>query len=310
MSKVFISYVNRNRKVAEGLCAYLEGHGIPCWMAPRDISSGFYAAEITRAIKSADVFLVVCSKDTSQSDHVKNEVNLAVNHGGLILPYCLDDSPFDDALEYYLGSKHRIISAGKQEDDFRRIEHIIREYRGEAELQPTVAETQSKRFPWRLLAPVLCVLAVLAGLFIYFQNRPAVEDETPVTNPAEQTDTLVLPTISQTEPSKPAATSADRQTVVEVKIDPNADTFTGEITPEGYPNGAGTYTFKKARRIDMHDSKARMAEVGDFIDGYWAKGHLISGEWYGANGTMKEYIDLGNYPDVEKDQALGTCVKP
>lgn len=307
MSKVFISYVNRNRKVAEGLCAYLEGHGIPCWMAPRDISSGFYAAEITRAIKSADVFLVVCSKDTSQSDHVKNEVNLAVNHGGLILPYCLDDSPFDDALEYYLGSKHRIISAGKQEDDFRRIEHIIREYRGEAELQPTVAETQSKRFPWRLLAPVLCVLAVLAGLFIYFQNRPAVEGEAPVTKPAEQTDTLVLPTISQAEPSKSAATTAERQTRGEVKADPNADTFTGKIT-DGYPDGFGTYTFKKNRRIDMHDPEERMAEVGDYIIGSWTKGHLNQGDWYSADGVKKGFILLGDHQDIDKDHLLGKCV--
>ena len=110
MSKVFISYGSKNRKVAEGLCTHLEAHGIPCWMAPRDISSGTYAGEITRAIKAADIFVVICSKETRESDHVKNEVNLAVSHTGLIVPYCLDDTPFDDDLEYYLSSKQRIFS--------------------------------------------------------------------------------------------------------------------------------------------------------------------------------------------------------
>ena len=166
MSKVFISYGNKDRQQAEALCAHLEGQGIPCWIAPRDITSGIYAGEITRAIKSADVFVVLCSKETRASDHVKNEVNLAVNNTRLILPYCLDNTPFDDDLEYYLSSKQRIVSCGDARKDFRQIERVIREFRGEA-APAAVPEKTAKKGPSRHPALVaLCALTVLLVLWL------------------------------------------------------------------------------------------------------------------------------------------------
>lgn len=305
MSKVFISYGSKNRKVAEGLCAHLESHGIPCWMAPRDISSGVYAGEITRAIKAADVFVVICSKETRESDHVKNEVNLAVNNTGLILPYCLDDTPFDDDLEYYLSSKQRIISGGVLEKDYQRIESIIREYRGEdAAAAATPASQPRRNRP--LLLPLLCVvvLIVATGVFFGMQGK---KGQSPEANVLPAVDTVILPAISQGEPVKTTKPSATTSRVA--AADKDADTFDGTII-DGYPDGYGRYTFKKRRRIDMHDDKERWAEAGDYIDGTWNHGHLNYGDWYGADGTPKEYILLGDNPDYKLDQQLGKCVKP
>lgn len=305
MSKVFISYGSKNRKVAEGLCAHLESHGIPCWMAPRDISSGVYAGEITRAIKAADVFVVICSKETRESDHVKNEVNLAVNNTGLILPYCLDDTPFDDDLEYYLSSKQRIISGGVLEKDYQRIESIIREYRGEdAAAAATPASQPRRNRP--LLLPLLCVvvLIVATGVFFGMQGK---KGQSPEANVLPAVDTVILPAISQGEPVKTTKPSATTSRVA--AADKDADTFDGTII-DGYPDGYGRYTFKKRRRIDMHDDKERWAEAGDYIDGTWNHGHLNYGDWYGADGTPKEFILLGDNPDYKLDQQLGKCVKP
>lgn len=305
MSKVFISYGSKNRKVAEGLCAHLESHGIPCWMAPRDISSGVYAGEITRAIKAADVFIVICSKETRESDHVKNEVNLAVNNTGLILPYCLDDTPFDDDLEYYLSSKQRIISGGVLEKDYQRIESIIREYRGEdAAAAATPASQQRRNRP--LLLPLLCVvvLIVATGVFFGMQGK---KGQSPEANVLPAVDTVILPAISQGEPVKTTKPSATTSRVA--AADKDADTFDGTII-DGYPDGYGRYTFKKRRRIDMHDEKERWAEAGDYIDGTWNHGHLNYGDWCSADGTPKEYLLLGDNPDYKLDQQLGKCVKP
>lgn len=304
MNKVFISYGSKNRKVAEGLCAHLESHGIPCWMAPRDISSGVYAGEITRAIKAADVFVVICSKETRESDHVKNEVNLAVNNTGLILPYCLDDTPFDDDLEYYLSSKQRIISGGVLEKDYQRIESIIREYRGEDAAAAATPASQPRRN--RPLLPLLCVvvLIVATGVFFGMQGK---KGQSPEANVLPAVDTVILPAISQGEPVKTTKPSATTSRVA--AADKDADTFDGTII-DGYPDGYGRYTFKKRRRIDMHDDKERWAEAGDYIDGTWNHGHLNYGDWYGADGTPKEYILLGDNPDYKLDQQLGKCVKP
>lgn len=302
MEKVFISYGSKNRHLAEALCAHLESRGIPCWMAPRDISSGTYAGEITRAIKAADVMIAIFSKN-SHSEHVKNEVNVAFNNAKLILPYCLDDNPFDDDLEYWLSSKQRLISCGDTEKDFDRIERIIREHRGEAAAIPAAAPAAKPR-KRSLLLPIL-ILAALLAVALWFFLRP---ERTPEETPAQPIDSLTVeqPVIQAPEEqvNKPSAQPEKR---IEA-IDPEANTFTGKIS-NGFPDGFGTYTFKKSRRIDMHDPEERMAEVGDYIIGSWTKGHLNQGEWYSADGVKKDYIQLGDHQDIEKDQILGKCVK-
>ena len=48
---VFISYSSKDKAVADAVCAGLEGRGIACWMAPRDIVPGVdWGAAIIDAI--------------------------------------------------------------------------------------------------------------------------------------------------------------------------------------------------------------------------------------------------------------------
>ena len=137
MGKVFISYSVKNQKLANELCAYLEQTGVPCWIAPRDIpSAANYAGEITRAIKAADDVLLVYSKDSSKSVHVKNEINLAINNPKSILPYCIDNSPYDDDLEYYLSSRQKIVSFGDIPKDFALIRHALAPHHPETVAPP------------------------------------------------------------------------------------------------------------------------------------------------------------------------------
>ena len=51
---VFISYSSRNKQTALAICHVLEGHGVRCWMAPRDIPPGAdYGDVIDEAIVPA-----------------------------------------------------------------------------------------------------------------------------------------------------------------------------------------------------------------------------------------------------------------
>ena len=309
MSKVFISYGNQARKVAEGLCAHLEERGLPCWMAPRDISSGTYAGEITRAIKAADIMVAIFSK-ASRSEHVKNEVNVAFNNAKLILPYCLDDSPFDDDLEYWLSAKQRIISFGNIPADYQRIERIIREYRGEdpaaspqIPAQPQQPAPSQKR---SLLLPLICVAVLLVGAMLYFlrQEKPSGKED--IQLPIDSL-TVILP--ADNTPTGTSIQPVVKQPKQKEEADPDADIFDGKIV-DGYPDGSGKLTFKKSRRIDMHDEKGLVAEPGDYIEGNWNHGHLNYGEWYGSDGKMKAFITLGDNPDYKLDHQLGKCVKP
>ncbi|MBO4634324.1 MAG: TIR domain-containing protein [Bacteroidales bacterium] len=302
---VFISYRSCDRKIAEELVTYLEKRGIPCWISFRDITSGGnFSGEITRALKASDIVLVLCSNESCKSEHVKNEVSLAFNQHKAIIPYLLDPNPFDDDLEYFLSLKQHIRASGNKERDFSLIEKFILDFRGVVSPTPAVpAVPEKKRWPV-ILAIVLSVL-VLGGVAAYFflPKSPAQEPE------AEAPVATETPVVQKTPDPSPQPTVVKEEPQPKVASAPSGgDSFTGSVV-NGYPDGFGTYTFKKRRRIDMHDAEERYAEAGDYIKGDWKQGHLNYGEWYSADGTKKAFIRLGDNPDVGSDQSLGKCVK-
>lgn len=310
MEKVFISYGHSDQLVADKLCAYLENTGIACWIAPRDISSGNYAGEITRALRAADIVVVICSKDSCCSEHVKNEVTLAFNNKKQILPYCLEDNVFDDDLEYFLSSKQRIQATKSADKDFPVIEKMIREYR---HLEPAGATTVPKKKPSsRLVIRVLLGLLIL-GIALYFNWPRDKKQAVPV---QEETTTVLMTEeaeVALPEPDAPAQVAEVPATKViprtKAMADVNADTFSGTIT-NGYPDGFGILRFKNRRRIDMHDEEERFANPGDYIEGSWENGHLNYGTWYKADGSDSLFIQLKDHLNKEIDHQLGKCVKP
>ena len=51
---VFISYASRDATVAKSIVEHLEGRGLKCWMAPRDVKPGAqYADAIVQVINEA-----------------------------------------------------------------------------------------------------------------------------------------------------------------------------------------------------------------------------------------------------------------
>lgn len=381
---VFISYSSCDRIVAEALLNYLEGRGIQCWIAFRDITSGNFSGEITRALRNSDIMVVVCSKESCRSEHVKNEVTLAFNKHKHIIPYLLEDNPYDDDMEYFLSLKQHIKTRESQEKDFALIEKFIRDYRGEpaepapvAPVQPTAPVQQpvtsapvapvtaatpapaggnGKKKGGLVIAIVAAVL-LLGGGGVFFllkkPAQPAAEQTAVVQKPAEQpvadpvqeqpkdqvavvqeppktqeqpkvqeqpktsdaskttsqkTTTTTQSAGSSTSQSSTIMRKPDNSLPPKAKEDRNTDTFSGTVK-DGYPDGFGTYTFKKRRRIDMHDPEERYAEAGDYIKGDWREGHLNYGEWYGSDGVKKAFIRLGDNPDTGADQNLGKCVK-
>ena len=325
MGGIFISYSTKNQKIANALCEYLEQQGVHCWIAPRDIpSASNYAGEITRAIKSCERFLLVYSKDAGKSEHVKNEINLAINNARPILPYCLDNSPYDDDLEYYLSTKQKIASTGEQERDFQSIATILLGHAvtaPAAKVEPAAPREKKQGKPYVFYAlGALVVIALLAWLLFLRPNpRPTTEPVVPVDS--LRVDTAVTPPVAvdskkeetkkeetKKEETKKEETKKEEPKRTEVK-DTTSDTFTGTIK-NGYPDGYGTYTFRQSRRIDMHDPENRVAQKGDYIVGDWNNGHLNYGEWYGANGVKKGFIELGDNSDTQADRAFAKCVKP
>lgn len=72
--------------------------------------------------------------------------------------------------------------------------------------------------------------------------------------------------------------------------------YKGEIK-NGYPHGSGKLTYTKARQINKYDSKARMAAVGDYVDGEFFNGFFISGFHYNSKNELIERITIGVGPE-------------
>lgn len=104
---VFISHSSNNRTVANAVCAALEGIGIRCWIAPRDVLPGrSYSGEITRAIQQSRAFVLIFSAQSNNSEQVLREVQLAANSHLHIVQFRIEPVTPSDDLEYYLSGPH------------------------------------------------------------------------------------------------------------------------------------------------------------------------------------------------------------
>ena len=104
---VFISYSGHDKLIADAVCAGLEGVGVRCWIAPRDIGSGqTYAGEIIKAIRECRAMVVIFSSHSNSSQQVMREVERAVNAATIIVPFRIEDVKPSADMEYYLSVPH------------------------------------------------------------------------------------------------------------------------------------------------------------------------------------------------------------
>jgi len=104
---VFISYSSFDKAAADATCAALEGSGIRCWIAPRDIIPGKeWGDAIIEAIHSARVLVLIFSASANASPQIRREVERAVHKGLPIIPLRIEDIAPTHSLEYFIGTVH------------------------------------------------------------------------------------------------------------------------------------------------------------------------------------------------------------
>ena len=102
---VFISHSSADRAIAEQICSFLEGHGLPCWVAPRDVTPGKnYGAAILDAIDECSVFLLILSSESNKSGQVVREVERAASSNSTIIPFRVEDVQPSRNLEFYVST--------------------------------------------------------------------------------------------------------------------------------------------------------------------------------------------------------------
>jgi hypothetical protein len=125
---VFISYPHQDKAVADAACAKLEGEGIRCWIAPRDVAPGAdWAEAIVEAINRCRVMVIIFSSHANQSRQVHREVQQAFDHEKPVIPFRIESVVPEKALSYYMHSIHWLDALTPPlEDHLLKLAHTVR----------------------------------------------------------------------------------------------------------------------------------------------------------------------------------------
>lgn len=100
---VFISYSSKESDSANLVYSYLEGNGINCWIASRNIQGGeSFAAQIVDAIHDCSAFVMIASELSNKSVHVSNELSLALGEEKKIIPFRIQNFKPSKSNLYFL----------------------------------------------------------------------------------------------------------------------------------------------------------------------------------------------------------------
>lgn len=117
IKSVFVSYSSEDRKFVNTIVQMMKDEKIAYWKAPEMIAAGSsYAREIPRAIKECEVFLLVLSRTSQKSIWVEKEIDSAISHRKIIIPFQIDDIPLNDTFRFYLNNVQMISYVLNKED--------------------------------------------------------------------------------------------------------------------------------------------------------------------------------------------------
>jgi hypothetical protein len=104
---VFISHSVKDKTTADAMCATLESEGVRCWIAPRDVTPGMeWGKCIIDAIREARIMVLVFTAHANASQQIRREIERAVHHDVIIVPFRVEDVVPDESLEYFIGNVH------------------------------------------------------------------------------------------------------------------------------------------------------------------------------------------------------------
>jgi hypothetical protein len=161
---VFISYSTKDQNMANAVCAKMEGAGVRCWIAPRDIPAGAtWSAEIVKAIEACKVVVLIFSSSANESPQILREVEIAVGRGKPVLPLRIQNIMPSDSMAYFMSSVHWLDAitepVGAHLD---QLVVAVQALLGSGKSQPApIPVPVPKPFPWK---PV----AIAGAIFVAF----------------------------------------------------------------------------------------------------------------------------------------------
>lgn len=153
------------------------------------------------------------------------------------------------------------------------------------------------------VAAIVAGVAVLgcAGYFGY----SAMSGDKPAKPPKPDTTVVAQPEPQKPEP-KPETPAAEVASITDAlasgtlqdngngtgRISTPFGNYEGDLK-DGKAEGNGTFRFFKSCLISDKDEQKRVGESGDYVSGQFSANRLVSGKWYGKDGTQKGALIIG-----------------
>ena len=200
---IFLSHSSTNYKVAQKVCNLIEECGWKCFLAPRDIRTGYeYAEQILEGIERSDVLLLILSKEANTSPHVLREVERAVSKKIPIIVYKLEEVELSKSMEYFLMS-HQWVSS-QPGVNYAEIINCLAEFDNTEEPKEVKdlvnyiqRETNERNLTYVFLWVLLLMAIMGVGMFIWSRmtddkggqsQLPVSQESVSVTEEPEETD--------------------------------------------------------------------------------------------------------------------------
>ncbi len=122
MASIFISYSRRDTRAVDLLAERLQAGGHKVWIDREGIDGGAQWRErIVSAIREADVFLLVLTASSVQSDNVRRELDIAQDCPARLLPVQYGPATIPDGWSYQLAGVQVIDMGTDREAGFARL---------------------------------------------------------------------------------------------------------------------------------------------------------------------------------------------
>ena len=197
---VFISYSMKDKRAVDAVCTKFESKRIRCWVAPRDILPGKpWAGAILDAIADTRIMVLIFSVNSNISPQVLREVDRAVSHSVIIIPFMIEATPLSKEMEYYISTAHWLdASTPPLEQHIAKLVDIVHRFMAGEEnaLPPTTKATglaaapQRRMFRISLAWAAIALVAVVTPLSLFLIMRGPVGASL---NPDAQTNSTSVP---------------------------------------------------------------------------------------------------------------------
>ena len=300
---VFISYSSDDQKIVEGLSAYLEQHGVRCFVAYRDIPKGtVWAEKITEAIENSKLMVVVFSEHFNSSKQVDREIEMSIEEGKPILTFKIQNADFKGTKKYFLNNLNWIDAFPNPKEYFGELLNSIQSLLPETK-KDEINQKTDRRETEKITVKnnnLLTYAGILIGIvflctfgFLYLKNKSnepiidkpvnkAIENinEQPVEN---KTDTIAVNNhnIIINNKQQPAVTEP-------VKSNSSRTTKPEEISvPE-----SKSITFTEKKILVSTSGEQFKVNEGDSLEGIFENGKVVSGKLYDKDKNVKRIIFL------------------